>query len=171
MTPSEFQISFHRVILHIHLLHALDLASLYETAELGHWLPFLLLHQLSTLSQRRLFRRIIRTSVLPPRRPRPRPRPRPRSPPRSPRDPNPPRPESAMLYIDGWKAATEESGSAIEQKMILRSKGRGRTYKLVCCVSFCRRGRQSRSRSARFQFRSRGGMPRAKSLQAKRAPR
>lgn len=31
----------------IHLLHALDLASLHETAELGDGLPFLLLCQLS----------------------------------------------------------------------------------------------------------------------------
>jgi hypothetical protein len=31
----------------VHLLHALDLASLYETAELGNGLPFLLLRQLS----------------------------------------------------------------------------------------------------------------------------
>jgi len=32
----------------VHLLHALDLASLYKTAELGDGLPFLLLYRLST---------------------------------------------------------------------------------------------------------------------------
>ena len=33
--------------MNVHLLHALNLASLYETAELGDGLPFLLLYQLS----------------------------------------------------------------------------------------------------------------------------
>lgn len=35
------------VLVNVHLLHALDLASLHETAELGDGLPFLLLYQLS----------------------------------------------------------------------------------------------------------------------------
>jgi hypothetical protein len=37
------------IFVDVHLLHALDLAGLYETAELGDGLPFLLLCQLSML--------------------------------------------------------------------------------------------------------------------------
>lgn len=83
--------------LDVHLLHALDLAGLYETTELGDGLPLLLLCQLSILSHR--MRLDVRTSVLPPRRPRPRPRPRPRSPPRDPKPPRAGAGASAMLRV------------------------------------------------------------------------